>query len=157
MVLSFFYSLFSSLFIRFPCVSVLCVPLCVSVFVLVHVGVLLSCFPLLFPHSSHRVHPVMSPSSSCSLAPSLVCLSSTPVSSSCISIAFHRFLFYFDSLASPCSVCPLCFVLSCHYVHSSQLCFPCVSFLVTLTCIYVFSYHSVLSLGFLVSSPGFHV
>lgn len=34
-----------------------------------------------------------------------------------------------------CSVCSVCFLLTCYYVYSSQLCCPCASFsLVTLLC-----------------------
>lgn len=103
--LSFLYSMFSSLIIRFSLVFLsFCVPLCVFVFCGLCVCVFVSGFsPLCFIPClpAYHVYPcsaacLVSPAPSCSLAPYLVCFSSTPVSSS-----FHRFLFYSESLAYP--------------------------------------------------------
>lgn len=107
LVMSFFYSLFSSLSIRFPPVSLsFSVPLHVSVFMWV---VFVS---FLLPYSSPCVSPAyhVNPCSPdhhvslfCSLTnvPSLSLSSAFPhsVSSLSISLAFHRFLFYCKSPA----------------------------------------------------------
>lgn len=118
MKVSRFWESISSLFIRFPCVSVLCVPPCVFVFMHLRPCVLFSLFCFHLPLIVF--HPCF-PSPSRSLAPSLPRSSAFPT------------LLCQVRVSVCCSVCPVCFLLFCHYVDLSQLCSPYVSFfLVTL-------------------------
>lgn len=56
------------------------------------------------------------------------------MSSVCVLVCVFPVLLWHSRVL--CSACSVCFLLTCYYVYSSQLCCPCASFsLVTLLCI----------------------